>query len=332
VVNWAGTQLVVGKPGQTDYDGAIEIIDNWRSSHSFPLNAMQILLRRQAARVDSNALIAQRIKRLSSVELKLRRFRTMKLSQMQDLGGCRAVVRSVSAVKKLVESFKSSQTHQELDDIDDYIENPKKSGYRGVHLIYKFRSERSPKWNGLRIEIQLRSPLQHAWATAVETVGTFTRQALKSSKGETEWLRFFELMGTAIAQREGTPGVPGTPEKRRQLVQELRTLNRGLRVVPRLHAFGKAMQVIESGSSRAYYYLLVLDSARQEVRVQGFARPELERANEAYFSAEKETQSNTVMDAVLVSVDSIASLKRAYPNYFLDTTSFTDTVRKVLKG
>jgi hypothetical protein len=66
-------------------------------------------------------------------------------------------------------------------------------------------------YNGLRIEMQLRSRLQHAWATAVETVGTFLRQALKSSQGEGAWLKFFALMGSALARREHTPLVPGTP-------------------------------------------------------------------------------------------------------------------------
>ena len=70
------------------YFDALEVINNWRSSHSGPLLSMRMLLTRQAQSVDPNALIAQRIKRLSSIELKLKRFRTMKLSQMQDIGGC----------------------------------------------------------------------------------------------------------------------------------------------------------------------------------------------------------------------------------------------------
>jgi hypothetical protein len=40
-------------------------------------------------------------------------------------------------------------------------------------------------------EIQLRSRLQHAWATTVETVDTFTRQAIKTGGGKAEWRRFF---------------------------------------------------------------------------------------------------------------------------------------------
>jgi len=42
------------------------------------------------------------------------------------------------------------------------------------------------------IEIQIRSKLQHIWATAVETVGFFTGQAIKSNEGEKEWNDFLD--------------------------------------------------------------------------------------------------------------------------------------------
>jgi len=68
------------------------------------------------------------------------------------------------------------------------------------------------------IEIQIRTLLQHAWATAVETVGTFINMPLKSSLGDEGWLRFFALMGSAMAIAEGKSTVPGTSEN----IQELR--------------------------------------------------------------------------------------------------------------
>ncbi len=60
----------------------------------------------------------------------------------------------------------------------------------GCYLIYRYFSDRQTKYNTLKVELQLRSQLQHAWAAAVETVGAFVQQALKSSLGEEEWLRF----------------------------------------------------------------------------------------------------------------------------------------------
>jgi (p)ppGpp synthase/HD superfamily hydrolase len=185
-------------PGRFDYDEwetALSVINNWRSSHSRPLYTLRFCLRRNAEKIDKNVLVAQRIKRLSSIRLKLSLSPRMKLSQMQDIGGCRAVAESVGAVKKISERIKNSDIKHKLICEDDYIKSPKQSGYRSSHLIYKFFSDKKETHNGLRIEIQIRSQLQHAWATAVEIAGTFIHQALKSSQGESDWLRFFALMG-----------------------------------------------------------------------------------------------------------------------------------------
>jgi ppGpp synthetase/RelA/SpoT-type nucleotidyltranferase len=59
----------------------------------------------------------------------------MTLSQMQDIGGCRAIVSSVADVRKLVRSYEKSDIKHSLTQKDDYIVSPKASGYRGVHLI-----------------------------------------------------------------------------------------------------------------------------------------------------------------------------------------------------
>ena len=123
----------------------------------------------------------------------------MKLSKMQDIGGCRAVMASVEHVRQLVRKYERSKHNHRFLKAFDYISYPKESGYRSYHLVYQYQSYRSPEWNGLRIEVQLRTRLQHAWATAVEAVGTFTQQGLKASLGDPDWWRFFALMGTAIS-------------------------------------------------------------------------------------------------------------------------------------
>ncbi|MEO9230043.1 MAG: DUF6456 domain-containing protein [Devosia sp.] len=137
--------------------------------------------------MDPDILVAQRIKRMSSIEMKLQRFPTMTLSQMQDIGGCRAVVSDASTVNDLVDSYLTSDLKHKLHTNDDYIISPKDTGYRGRHLIYRYYSDKIATYNDLKIEMQFRSQFQHAWATAVEIVGTFTRQALKSSQGEENW-------------------------------------------------------------------------------------------------------------------------------------------------
>ncbi|MBR7037302.1 hypothetical protein IKI14_05690 [bacterium] len=37
-------------------------------------------------------------------------------------------------------------------------------------MVYKYQNAYAPEYNGLQIEIQLRTELEHLWATAVETM------------------------------------------------------------------------------------------------------------------------------------------------------------------
>jgi hypothetical protein len=86
-----------------DYELALVVINNWRSSHSFPLNTLTVNLRKVAADRDDEPSVAQRIKRLPSIRRQLDRMPGMQLSRMQDIGGCRAVVSSVVTVNQLVD-------------------------------------------------------------------------------------------------------------------------------------------------------------------------------------------------------------------------------------
>jgi hypothetical protein len=331
-VDWAGAKLLDALISEDDLEEAIAIINNWRSSHSFPLNTFQLTLRRNARQVSHSPTIAQRIKRLSSIRSKLRRFKWLTLSGMQDLGGCRAVVGSVNAVRRLVRLYKASDLRHTLADEDDYISEPKRSGYRGAHLIYRYYSEKNPVYNGLQIEMQFRSPYQHAWATAVETVDTFTRQALKSGGGESDWRRFFKLMGTAIAKHERCPIVSDTPTKKKDLVAELRTLNARLGATDRLQAYGATLERVERSGRRAHFFLLQLERGDPpRLTVTGFQAKQLLEAQDRYAAAERAIQPKSGGDAVLVSVESLAALSRAYPNYYLDTTVFVNTVRRVIQ-
>ena len=339
-VNAAGRCLVAGTGASAmNHDAILAIINNWRSSHSFPLQSFKMTLLSRAKRIDNKAIVAQRLKRLPSIDAKLQRFTWMKLSQMQDIGGCRAIVRNTRRVARLVELYKKARSKNPRKrhifyKENDYIKSPKDDGYRSFHLIYRYRStaRKHKVYNGLKIEIQLRSRLQHAWATAVETVQTFTGQALKSSGGEREWRRFFALMGSAIALRERCPHVPGTPTNMKELVQELRELAGQLKVETVLHAWRISLQRLPAkNATDAAAFLLFLDPVAKTIRFDTFRKTELPKASEEYLALEKRTASIPGAQAVLVSVESLQSLRSAYPNYWLDTTVFIKALQYAVK-
>jgi ppGpp synthetase/RelA/SpoT-type nucleotidyltranferase len=332
-VNAAARTLINDAATVAERDYAYTVLNNWRAIHSFPLNTLKMGLRDKAKSVDNTSLIAQRIKRLSSIEAKLRRFPQMKLSQMQDIGGCRAIVSNIADVYKVKALFDESRMKHKLTHADNYIREPKESGYRGIHLVYRYFSDRSKTYNDLKVEVQVRTKLQHAWATAVETLGTFTRQALKSSVGEQDVLRFFALMSSQIARREKAPTVPNTPTDAAALKEELREYESRLDLENRLAAYNAALKIFKDPKFRASdYFLLKLDPLAGVVHVSGYRTDQLPMATKEYTEVERGIAEKTVqyLDAVLVSVDSMASLKRAFPNYFADTRVFLDAVKKAL--
>ena len=322
VVDWAGKTLrVPGNaltvPSEEGHDRE-EVIYNWRVSHAYPLNTFQMALRSRSLKVDGEAVVAQRSKRRSSIKAKLDRMPDLQLSEMQDIAGCRAIVSSVEHVYSLVHGYQRGYSDHKLVDEDDYIKNPKSDGYRGYHLIYQYSNARFSEYELLKVEIQLRSTLQHCWATAVETADIFYREGLKAHRGSPAWRRFFALMGGAIAMHEGYKRVPKTPSTWPALTDELRDYASQLNVKTQFSAFGHTLRIIgepDTQHSGIKYVILLLDrnKGNEQLKLFGFRASSMDEAAREYASQEMGKGEGT--DAVLVSVSDLTSLRRAYPNY-----------------
>jgi ppGpp synthetase/RelA/SpoT-type nucleotidyltranferase len=318
----------------------IGVVDNWRACHAYPLQIIKMTLFRRARKIDPSALIAQRLKRRPSIEIKLRDNPNMSLSQMQDIGGCRAVLSTVGQVRKLVDKYKqfhakSPKNRSDWDGSDDfdYISHPKPDGYRSIHLVFRFQSPSTERaiYNGQRIEIQIRSKLQHLWATAVETAQIFTGQALKSKvkNASEDWLRFFSLTSSAFALREKSPIVPGTPDDRAEIVRQVRDIIGRTDIMASLSNWNDTVHLLEDRHAPdAYFYLLILDSEKRTLNVEPFKREEAVKSQRAYDKAEKYAEGSPNTQVVLVSVEDVEALRRAYPNYYVDTKGFIAAVER----
>jgi hypothetical protein len=332
-VRKAGRTFVDPGTSSVDREAARAVINNWRSAHGFPLNSVQVVLRNKVSRLSSgDPVIAQRTKRLPSITRKLERFSKMDLPRMHDIGGCRAVLETIDEVRAVENSYVSGKSRSRalIGRHDDYIATPKPDGYRGVHVVVNYQGD-GPQavWSDLRVEVQLRTKMQHAWATALETVDTFTRQALKSNVGDSEWMRFFALMGAEVAHKEGEALVPDTPPTCSERRSELRHLAQKLRVAERLRVYGTTVRVLEDQVVRKdeRHFLLDLDVEAGSLSMRTYSNAAA--AEEAYGALEGEAGGDR--DVVLVAVSSMAALRRAYPNYFLDTTSFVELVTATLE-
>lgn len=317
-------------------DWALGVFNNWRASYNYPLNGIAVVLKQRAKRVSSNPVISQRLKRIESVERKLAKRSDISLTSMQDVGGCRSILDTVEEVYKLREQyFTGRRSTHEFKIENDYIKHPKKDGYRGIHLVYYFVGSEGRAQvyaaRRMQIEIQLRTLLQHYWATAVETAETFTRQPMKSQKDDnvTPWRQFFALVSSCFAYQEGCSLIPKMSKDINQVLRLLKELESQHRFCDTLDAYKITASKI-TRRNKARYFLVNLNLETLQVDLQGFKPAESEEGSDAYSNVEQASLLEGDAQQVLVSVDDVSQLRRAYPNYFLDTSEFVARVRALV--
>ena len=164
---------------------------------------------------------------------------------------------------------------------------------------------------------------------------TKNRGNLKSIEGPDEWLKFFSLAGSAFSHLEDSPLVPGYESLgKHETYIATTTESNHLGVRDMLLGYSSAIKAIPLGTTRAAYYLVQLNLQEEEksVSIRSFARDQLERANAEYMKVEKRATDGEHIQVVLVSAGSVDSLRRAYPNYFLDTHDFLRHLRRIEKA
>lgn len=183
---------------------ALDVVRQFRSAHRIPLTKANMGLRSVVRTEGCPAEVSQRLKRVPTVLDKLRREPTMALANMQDVGGCRAVVDTIDEVRRTQRRMAKNRPPVRTSD---YIASPRASGYRGVHLvvIYDKRS----------IEVQLRTRVMHEWAITVERLSGRLGSDLKSGAGPAQVLSLLQAISDAMAIEEAG-GVVG-PEQLAQI-------------------------------------------------------------------------------------------------------------------
>lgn len=333
-INKAGATLTIENPSPADFEWAIGLADRWRACHAYPINTFQATLRTRLRAYRGDPIAAQRLKRMPTIIDKLKRYPNMKLTTMQDIGGVRAILNSIRDVYSLASEYRESKRFaHELVDQKDYIQKPRdEDGYRSIHLIYRYRNSHAQNYNGLRIELQIRTRLQHTWATAVESMGTLLGQALKSRLGDKEWLDFFALISAIFAIDERYPIPPRfIGQSREDLSISVASLEASLDALTLMRGLSVAASEIYKDHSRKgwSYHLIILNSLKRTLRIKPYDRDSLDQALADYASIEAEAAKGAKVEPVLVSAGPMQKLRRAYPNFFLDINEFTRKVNKI---
>ena len=341
----AGETLIIDGIAEKDraaFDQAMDVLSYWRACHEEPLRRALAFLTEAAQKVDNKAVAAKRLKRTPSIVRKLQRFKGMSLRSMQDIGGCRAILSNEKRVRKLVRELKKRMDFR----IRDYITNPKKDGYRSIHLVGDFSQK-----DGVRriIELQIRTAAQHSWATAVEIIDLFTGQAIKTNQGDEDWKRFFLAAGTLFALIEDIPLYnqidgnklkneiylrlinPKYPKQHafQQNCEQLFILADRLDIIEHFNAYAGSLKAVDERLKRetkSGYILLIINIKKHEVKGDFYIEERFNEAAEAYLQAEKRAAVLEGVVVALVSTDAVGGIKEAYPNYFADSSTFTNYI------
>ena len=305
--------------GDSDKE-ALMVAENWRASHAYPLYEITGWLQDMFP----DHIIAQRLKRMESIVAKLRRSRGMSLWRMQDLGGCRIIVDSIEEVYAVIEKIKANTGKYVIKRETDYILSPRASGYRSYHMILEYHGVESYDRNML-VELQVRTKLEHMWATAVEIMGVLQNESFKSGVGDESILDFFRIASALFGEKEGF-SLARVGEDRDSFLKEARRLDFEKDILARMNAMRQMIKIAETDVKAYDYCVLILDKAQYTLKMIPFKVSDITTAIRLYESMEQISG----MDAVLIRTEKFADVYTAYPNYFVDAADFIREMEDIL--
>lgn len=310
-VNRAGDNVRVGQETPDD----LVVIEEWRAAHRGVINTFQAILRNRLR--GQKVTVAQRHKRRNTIFDKLKRLPRMQLARMDDVAGCRLIFRNEKELRRFRTSLHRARFNHKLrhsPEKYDYIENPKNTGYRGIHDVYEYdvNSESGKDLKGLYVEIQYRTLVQHAWSTAVEIVGFITESQPKFERGDERYHREMALASEILARAHESKLGPFPNMSDREVLESFLALDKELGLMQTLRGLHQAKSDISDKKNS----ILIFD-ASGELTIRSYR--DATDALRELFEMEKEMPEK---DIVLVRADSSDEVRTAFRNYFTDAREF----------
>lgn len=180
-IDQLGNRIKQGSPSESD----LRLLDDYRRSFD---EAYKIVVRTIRERLHLEPT-GRPAKSTGSIKEKLLR-ESIRLSQVQDIAGCRVVVSDVAKQEGVVTLLRDIFPGA---SVKDRRANPS-YGYRAVHVIATI--------SGKLIEIQVRSSLQHIWAELSEKFSDVVDPAVKYGGGPDEYRQALATISTIMSDIE----------------------------------------------------------------------------------------------------------------------------------
>jgi DNA-binding transcriptional regulator YhcF (GntR family) len=305
-------EAIVNNGGIID-DDQLDLLQDYRKSFTEPLGLTFNKLVAIKNNVGRDGIIAFRLKRIRTIINKVLRNPSMQLDRMGDIAGIRLIFENQSQVYK---ALKLIQSEFEISGkIRDYIDSPKKIGYKGIHVYIK-----DGNFNK-RIEVQIRTREYHNWSTLVEITDLLYSTRLKELgyDSDPQFGEFHRLMsGNIELSRDEANKVYDLLYSKNFISKLSKTFRRNNeKVKKQWHAV----------LPRSKYFLI--ESSTFEIpTLTGFV--DYDKAEEAYFETYKNDPEALIV-LTAIQKPTFDQISIAYANYILSYHTFIRDIEPIIK-
>lgn len=295
-----------------------DAFDEYRKSHLEPLSKTTLELQTWLNEYGHDYYIAQRLKRKPQIIRKLKRL-SMRLTQLQDIGGCRIIVEKNELVDQLIQFLdnKISKTGDlKLKRVTDYREKGRDiTGYRSVHLLLE-RADR-------KLELQLRSRIQHYWAESIERTSVIYGYHLKEGEGDPIIISYFQRLSDVFFEIESGR----TPSARSRLELDAvkdnaESIIRSENPSPAIDSYVNENIILtltekeKRSSSPINNWIIVFDWNTGQFVSWDIVGKTPDEAIEAYVRYENQFPVEKNFEVVLIGSSRVETVRRTHSHYF----------------
>lgn len=282
---------------------------------------------------------ASRLKKRKTLINKLAsRHQHMDLSRMNDIAGCRLIFPNLLKLfeyrRKFIEQMTNNKRFKRLYDenIYNYIQNPRNTGYRGIHDVYEEVTTNSVK---ARIEIQYRTITQHTWSTALEIWDQCYLQGAKFGSEKPGIQSLFEAYSELLWRIVDRKNIENSGDDitcnglklgDEELFKQIRNLEQEYGVLDKLSKIKRIEKTIPLTSTEILLNRYVSSSPLSNIMCVDAQRLSWDMVGRELF----ENEQDEARDLVFVQGNP-KMLRYAFKNYFNDTSGFVRQVQKCMK-
>lgn len=294
------------------------IFDEYRKSHLDPLTRLTLELQSWLQGHHEDYYIAQRLKRKPQILRKLRRF-SVRLTQLQDIGGCRVIVNKNSDVNKIfyfiMDRLEASNFVKVIRKTDYRERGRDDTGYRALHVILEI--------SGCMLELQLRSKIQHYWSESIERTSVLYGKRLKEKEGDSLVIEYFKKFSDALHELEASNAITSRTEIDLQEARELaeatiHASTNGKAISGYVNeSVIKSMTSAEQGNASGFNnWILVFDWSDGNFVTWEMVSRNPDEAVDAYLRYESEFTEDDFKEVVMIGSPKISTVQHTHSHYF----------------